>query len=96
MTLDTLREMTDRELTEDELREVKSTVRRYLSDYDKRVGIDNFPTTDRLRTNFSPTYRQNMFEAFTLYKSSRDDNLVEAIQAITEKDAEPLDSYLEE
>lgn len=95
MTLDTLREMSERELDGDELKEARSTVRRYLKDYDRRAGLETHVTSDSLKANFSPTYRENMFEAFTLYREhGRDDDLRDAILGIGGE--RPLEDYLED
>lgn len=96
MTLDTIRELAEGELEDGEIDEAKSTVRRYLRAYDNRVGLDEVPGSGDLKSNFSPTYRENMAEAFGLYALSRDDGFTEAINSMFEEGVEKdLDGYLD-
>lgn len=99
MTLDTLREMAERELTEDELNEARSTVRRYLRNYENRLekGLKTHVTSEEHGRNFSPTYRENMVESFRLYlEAGPGDGFRDAILAIGDDNVEPLEVYLED
>ena len=75
--------------------EAESTVKRYLREYDRRVGLETAPTSENLDSNFSPTYKENIFESCRLYlESGKDDGIREAILNIGNDNADPLEKYL--
>ncbi|MFO7794432.1 MAG: hypothetical protein R6V35_05675 [Candidatus Nanohaloarchaea archaeon] len=53
-------------------------------------------TSKSLDVHFSPTYRENMLEAFSLYlEAGKDDGLRDAILAIGDNGADSVKSYLD-
>lgn len=67
------------DLSEEDLENLRRMTRRYLRDYRNRVGQETSELSEDIDRNFSKREKQNMFDAFSLYLESGDEEFREDI-----------------